>query len=195
MTQAFEGSSDDEPHLPIILAALLAIAILAGCGGGSTGSTPPTSAHPAVTQATAGTTKSFGIATLAEGLSASGVNVRETTTGGENLFGSAADSQVLWVDQSARIQVFTFASEGLARKAASQVSKDGSGILKLSVTGKFEGGGQYDWMARVHLYRRGSLIAFFMETGSRPAGQAMTKKDAVITAALEKVMGGQFAGM
>jgi hypothetical protein len=84
------------------------------------------------------------------------------------------------------VNLYRFQDEQKAAAGAGGVSQDG---MQVPIDG---GLANVSWTGRPHFFRQGRLIALFCESGDV---QPVTRRDRVILAALQEVMGPQFAGL
>lgn len=84
------------------------------------------------------------------------------------------------------INLYRFPDTEEAAAGAARVSRDG---MQVPVGG---GLASVSWTGRPHFFRQGRLIALFCESGDVRPG---TRRDRIILAALQEVMGPQFAGL
>jgi hypothetical protein len=111
-----------------------------------------------------------------------------TTSQRPDFFDSRVRRATLQIDGDAGtpVNLYRFPDEQKAAAGAGGVSEDGMQV-------PMDGGlASVSWTGRPHFFRRGRLIALFCESGDV---QPVTRRDRVILAALQEVMGPQFAGL
>ncbi len=155
-------------------AVVAALLLVAGCGS-------QTEAVPIPRESAAESLRSK--------LAADGLDVAWLTTSQRpDFFDSRVRRATLQIDGDAGtlVNLYRFPDEQTAAAGAGGVSEDGMQV-------PMDGGlASVSWTGRPHFFRQGRLIALFCESGDV---QAPTRRDRLILAALQEVMGPQFAGL
>jgi hypothetical protein len=122
-------------------------------------------------------------------LEADGLDVAWLTTSQRpDFFDSRVRRATLKIDgeTGTLVNLYRFQDEQKAAAGAGGVSQDGMQV-------PMDGGlAHVSWTGRPHFFRQGRLIALFCESGDV---QPVTRRDQVVLAALQEVMGPQFAGL
>jgi hypothetical protein len=178
----------------VVLAAAVSPSLLLGsCQNHGSGIPVQTSVPSVESTGVAGPPSTFNAGTLIAAFSDAGLRARLRPCKGVSLFGKGADCQTLSIGQ-VRAELFTFTDASVAEKAAAEVSGDGTTIPQVSRNGGIAGLAAVDWKGRPHFFARSRMLALFVESRGRSAGQARAARDGRVIEILRSVMGPQFAG-
>lgn len=167
----------------LLVAATTAALLLAGCQSPDAGHHPQ-AVSPSAKSSPAGgeiAPSRLSVRILAAAFSNAGLSVRAHRSSGWSTLGAGTD---FWTPSigARRVEVFVFADASAAQKKASWVSAEQRWAL-------------VEWKGRTHLYARGRIIAFFVESRGRLAGQPPIEQDERVIEVLEDAMGPQFASV